>query len=86
MQSFVNDYVAGGELAQQKDDHTHEVVGEYLTVEEEVLDLSLQWISYDNLKIEKDSYTVLRDALLEMELSENPPTYEDFVDSSFIPH
>ena len=84
VQSFVNDYVAGGELAQLKDDHTHDVVGEYLTVEEDVLDLSLQWISYDNLKIEEGSYAVLRDALLEMELSENPPTYEDFVDSSFI--
>ena len=41
-------------------------------------------ISYDNLQIEEDSYKVLRDALLEMELSENPPSYEDFVDSSFI--
>lgn len=84
VQSFVDDYVAGGELAQQKDAHTHEVVNEYLTVEENVLDLSLEWISYDNLSIEEDSYAILRDALLEMKLSENPPTYEEFVDTSFI--
>ena len=84
VQSFVDDYVAGGELAEHKDDHTHEVVGEYLTVEKEVLDLSLEWISYDNLKIEEDSYTILRDALIEMDLSENPPAYADFVDASFI--
>lgn len=84
VQSFVDDYVAGGELAQHKDDHTHAVVGEFLTVEKEVLDLSLEWISYDNLQIEEDSYTILRDALLEMGISENPPTYADFVDASFI--
>ncbi|MER1985556.1 MAG: ABC transporter substrate-binding protein [Solibacillus sp.] len=84
VQSFVDDYVAGGELAEHKDDHTHAVVSEFLTVEKDVLDLSLEWISYDNLKIEEDSYTILRDALIEMGLSENPPAYADFVDASFI--
>ena len=84
VQSFLDDYVAGGDLAQHKDEHTHDVVSEYLTVEKEVLDLSLQWISYDNLAIEEDSYEILRNALIEMELSENPPSYEDFVDASFV--
>ncbi|MEK4423729.1 ABC transporter substrate-binding protein [Solibacillus sp. FSL K6-1523] len=84
VQSFMDDYVAGGELAQQKDDHTHEVVGNYLTVDKEVLDLSLEWISYDHLKIEEESYTILRDALTTMGLSENPPTYEEFIDASFV--
>lgn len=83
-EKFVDDYVAGGELAQGKDDHMHEVVGQYLTVEKNVLDISLDWISYDNLSIEQDSYAILRDALLEMGLSENPPSYEDFVDASFV--
>lgn len=82
--TFVTDYTAAGELAEHKDDHTHEVVNEYLTVEEDVLDLSLEWISYDNLTIEEDSYKILRDALIEMGLSENPPSYEDFVDTSLI--
>lgn len=82
--TFVNDYVAGGEHAQGKDDHMHEVVGQYLTVEKNVLDISLDWISYDNLSIEQDSYAILRDALVEMGLSDNPPSYEDFVDASFV--
>lgn len=82
--SFVQDYAQAGELAELKDDHTHDVVSEFLTVDEKVLDLSLQWISYDNLAIEKDSFEVLREALLEMGLSEAPPTYEDFVDSSLL--
>ncbi|MEG0471760.1 MAG: ABC transporter substrate-binding protein [Solibacillus sp.] len=84
VQSFMDDYVAGGELAEQKDEHTHEVVGKYLMVEKEVLDLSLAWISYDNLKIQEESYTILRDALTTMGLSENPPTYEEFVDARFV--
>ena len=81
---FVNDYVAGGELAQGKDEHMHEVVGQYLTVDQNVLDISLDWISYDNLSIEQESYAILRDALMEMGLSDNPPSYEDFVDDSFV--
>ncbi|MBD8032152.1 ABC transporter substrate-binding protein [Solibacillus merdavium] len=81
---FVNDYVAGGELAQGKDEHMHEVVGQYLTVDQNVLDISLDWISYDNLSIEQESYAILRDALMEMGLSVNPPSYEDFVDDSFV--
>ena len=81
---FVDDYVAGGELAQGKDEHMHEVVGQYLTVDQNVLDISLDWISYDNLSIEQESYAILRDALMEMGLSDNPPSYEDFVDASFV--
>lgn len=82
--TFVQDYTAAGELAETKDDHTHEVVSKYLSVEKDVLDLSLNWISYDNLKIEEESYTILSDALVEMGLSEAPPAYEDFVDSSLL--
>lgn len=82
--TFVADYTAAGELAEHKDDHTHEVVNKYISVEQEVLDLSLEWISYDNLTIEEDSYAILRDALVEMGLSENPPSYEDFVDNTLL--
>ena len=80
--SFVQDYVAAGEQAQHKDTHMQEVVGQFMNVEQNVLDLSLQWISYDNLAIEEEAYAILRDALIEMKLSENPPSYEDFVDTS----
>lgn len=47
-----------------------------------MLDLSLEWISYDDLKINQDSYTELREYIIEMGLSENPPTYDEFVDNS----
>ncbi|MFJ7732030.1 ABC transporter substrate-binding protein [Lysinibacillus sp. NPDC097231] len=81
---FVKDYVAAGELMNNGDDHAHEVVEKYIKVDKEVLDLSLNWISYNNLKIEADAYGILRDSLIEMGLSENPPTYEEFVDSSLM--
>lgn len=81
---FVHDYAAGGELMNAKDQHAHDVVAEYIKVDKEVLDLSLNWIAYDQLKIEEDAYAILRDSLIEMGLSDAPPTYEDFVDSTLI--
>lgn len=81
---FVHDYASGGELMNTKDEHAHDVVAEYIKVDQEVLDLSLNWISYDQLKIEEDAYAILRDSLIEMGLSDAPPTYEDFVDSTLI--
>ncbi|CAM5187502.1 NitT/TauT family transport system substrate-binding protein OS=Ureibacillus acetophenoni OX=614649 GN=SAMN05877842_10859 PE=3 SV=1 [Ureibacillus acetophenoni] len=81
---FVQDYVSGGELAQANDEYAHETIGNYINVEDEVLDLSLQWISYDDLNINEDAYSILTDALVEMNLSEAPPTYEDFVNTTLI--
>lgn len=81
---FVGEYVKAGEMAQAKDEHTQEVTSKYINVDKKVMDLSLKWISYDNLRIDKAAYDKLRESLLEMKLSDNPPTYEDFVDSSLI--
>ncbi|MDG5788552.1 ABC transporter substrate-binding protein [Evansella sp. AB-P1] len=55
----------------------------YLTIPEEVLALSLSWISYDDLQIREEDYEYLRQRVVEMGLSDNPPAYEDFVDQSF---
>lgn len=81
---FVQDYAKAGEVAHTGDAHAHEVIGQHINVEDEVLDLSLQWISYDNLKIEEDSYAILTESLIEMGLSEEPPSYEEFVNTSLI--
>ncbi|QDQ01480.1 ABC transporter substrate-binding protein [Lysinibacillus fusiformis] len=81
---FVKDYATAGEQMNAGDEHAHDVVAKYIKVDEEVLDLSLNWISYNNLKIEEDAYAILRDSLMEMGLSEEPPAYEEFVDSTLI--
>lgn len=84
VQEFVNAYVQSGEKAHQRDAHAKQVFTKYMNVEEKVLDLSLQWIQYDDLKMDEQSYEQLRQYMIEMGLSEQPPTFEQFVDNSFI--
>ncbi len=83
-QELVTNYVEAGQLAEQKDDHTHEVSAKYMKVKEEVLGLSFKWISYDDLKINETDYKRLTESLKEMGLQEHPPAFADFVDNSLI--
>ncbi|WNF23471.1 ABC transporter substrate-binding protein [Mesobacillus jeotgali] len=83
-QEFVDQYVKAGDLAELKDEHTHEMSSKYMKVEKDVLDLSFKWISYDDLKIKEAEFEELRKNLMEMGLMENPPTYSEFVDHSLI--
>ena len=55
-----------------------------MKVEKEVMDLSLEWISFGNLRIEEDEYQKLSNFMVEMGMSDNPPAYKDFVDNTFI--
>lgn len=84
VQRFVDSYVAAGNAAEAKDEHVHEISSEYMDVDDEVLELSLEWISYEDLKINEEAYVTLSEYLIEMGLIENPPAYEEFVDNSFI--
>lgn len=84
VQSFVSNYVKSGELANKKGSELYEAFGEFMKVDKEVLDLSLEWISFDGLRIEKEEYNKLSGFMVEMGLSDNPPAYEDFVNNTFI--
>lgn len=55
----------------------------YLNQKDEVLDISLQWISYDDLDITEDTYDVLVEKVKKYGLSDNPPAYRDFVKNDF---
>ena len=81
---FVKEYVKAGEKAESKDSEVLEISAKYMKVEPDVLDLSLQWISYDNLKLEEKDYNELSQYLVEMGQLKNPPKYSEFVDNSFI--
>ncbi|WP_017381324.1 ABC transporter substrate-binding protein [Paenisporosarcina sp. TG-14] len=83
-QSLVTQYVESGEHAEKKDEAVYEAFSQYMKVEREVLELSLGWISFENLRIEETEYNTLRDFVLEMELMEIPPVFEDFVDNTYI--
>lgn len=55
----------------------------YLKQEDEILDVSLKWISFDNLEITKEAYETLVQKVKEYGLLDNPPTYEEFVKNEF---
>lgn len=55
----------------------------HLNQEEDVLELSLQWISYDELEITEENYSTLTEKVKAYGLSENPPSYADFVKNDF---
>src|ERR1035437_2601004 len=81
---FVKEYVKAGEKAESKDSQTLDIAAKYMKVEPDVLNLLLQWISYDNLKIGEKDYNDLSQCLVEMGQLKNPPKYSKFVDNSFI--
>lgn len=83
-EEFIREYVNAGQKAEAKDSEIGEITSKYLKVEQNVLDLSLKWISYENLKLSEKDYNELSDYLLEMGLSKNPPKFSQFVDNTFI--
>lgn len=81
---FVKEYVKAGEKAESKDSEVLGIAAKYMKVEPDVLNMSLQWISYDNLKLGEKDYNELSKYLVEMGQLKNPPKYSEFVDNSFI--
>lgn len=79
--TFTDSYKqAGKNLNKEKALETAE---KYLSQEKDVLEISLQWISYDNLDITEEDYAVLSEKVKSYGLSENPPSYSDFVKNDF---
>ncbi|MBR1554418.1 MAG: ABC transporter substrate-binding protein [Oscillospiraceae bacterium] len=78
---FVQSYKeAGKNLTPAK---AKEIAAEYLQQDDAVLDLSLKWIRYDDLEITEDTYQVLTEKVQKYGLSDNPPTYEEFIRNDF---
>ncbi|GAK13065.1 ABC transporter substrate-binding protein [Geomicrobium sp. JCM 19039] len=77
---FMEGYVQAGEHAE--DDLDAHLA--YLNVEEEALELSLEWISYENLKVNREDYDYMTERVLDLNLMEQPPSYEEFVDTSLL--
>ena len=83
-QELVNGYAKAGKEAEAKDENIQKFASKYMSVDKNVLDLSLKATTYTNLKINEKDYEQLTKYLTTMELSKNPPKYSDFVDNSFI--
>ena len=79
--TFVEAYkAAGNELTKET---AKSIAKKYLAQSDEVLDISLQWISYNDLDITEESYDLLLDNVRRYGLSDNPPSYQDFVKNDF---
>lgn len=83
-QELMNGYIDAGKYIDSKGEKVNDISKQYMKVERNVLDLSLQWISYKDLKIYEKDYNDLTKYMKEMGLSENPPSYKDFVDNTLI--
>ena len=78
---FVQSYkAAGNNLDKEK---AKKVAKKYLSQTDDVLDISLQWISYNDLDITEETYGQLVERVKEYGLSDNPPAYSDFVKTDF---
>ncbi len=78
---FVEKYKEAGKNLTS--DKAKEIASEYLKQSDDVLDLSLKWISYDDLDITEDTYNTLIEKVKKYGLSDNPPTYKKFVKTDF---
>lgn len=79
--SFVESYkTAGNSLTKE---NAKELAKKYLNQTDEVLDVSLQWISYNDLDITEEIYNALVEKVREYGLSDDPPIYSEFVKNDF---
>jgi NitT/TauT family transport system substrate-binding protein len=83
-QKVVTNYSESGKYIGEHKEETDTIAKKYLKLDNNVLDLSMKWISYDNLAITKDAYEALTKKLIEFDISKTPPTYEAFVDTSLL--
>jgi NitT/TauT family transport system substrate-binding protein len=81
---LVSKYGEAGKFISLNRAEEERIAAEYLGVDKNVLDLSLQWISYSDLKITPDTYSSLIDKVKAYGLSQNPPTYEGFVNPALL--
>jgi NitT/TauT family transport system substrate-binding protein len=84
VQEFVNGYVRAGEEAESKNADVQKTAAKYMSTDKKVLDLSMKYTSYTDLKIEESDYNVLTKYLTTMNLLKDSPKYDEFVDTSLI--
>ena len=77
--TFVEEYQKAGDYLTQNPEEGNKVVKDYLSVDDSVLDLSMKWISYDDLTIKEDTYNNLCDYMKQYKIIDTLPTYEEFV-------
>ena len=74
---FLSTYKEAGSLLDEG--IAKEVAEKYLGQDEKTLDVSLEWIHYDDLDISLDDYEQLSKKVKEYGINDNPPSYNDFI-------
>ena len=78
---FVENYKAAGRNLTKE--RSQVVARKYFSADEKTLKLSLEWIRYDDLEITRKDYDELVEKVKTNGLSDEPPTYDDFVETDF---
>ena len=84
-QSVTAQYLAAGETLAAHPDEAATLAQKSFKAKPDVLDLSLKWISYDDLAIRPDAYDELIRRMTATGLIKKAPAYEDFVDTTLLP-
>lgn len=79
--AFTESYKKAGNALDKEE--AKAIARKYFSQSDEVLDISLQWISYDDLEITEDEYNTLVEKVKNYGLSDNPPAYSEFVKNDF---
>lgn len=74
---FLSTYKEAGSLLDEG--IAKEVAEKYLGQDKKNLDVSLEWIHYDDLDISLDDYEQLSEKVKEYGINDNPPSYNDFI-------
>nr|MBQ3915350.1 ABC transporter substrate-binding protein [Ruminococcus sp.] len=75
--AFVEGYKSAGNSLDKES--ALAVAKKYMSQSDDVLETSLQWISYNDLDLTEDIYNTLVEKVKAYGLSDNPPSYTDFV-------
>ena len=77
--TVTQEYMAAGHYLSEHHDAQLDIASRYLKAKPAVIDLSLQWINYDDLRITRPAYAELIRRMQETNLIKAAPDYEAFV-------
>lgn len=80
--AMTQEYLRAGEYLDAHPEVQTPIALKYMKVKEDVMALSLKWISFHDLAISREDYAALAERMIREKLIETPPAYEDFVDLS----
>jgi len=81
-EKFTATYKKAGKYIGENKDNVYELTRKYLNISKDVYDISMRWIEYNDLTITKEYYEDLVKRVKDAGLSDSPPSYDEFVDTT----